>query len=1605
MPINWIQYPDSSLFNTGDKIIVSEPSGNTKNLSFPFTSNSSGITFTSDIYFTNLAEVEHEFSVMVGPDGKLTKSTHPGERSRIKIRNDEGTTIPAGAPIYSKGEVGGSERILVGICDSSDPAKMPCIGIVETELNTTDNKDGFATTQGVYNTNISGFTGLSEGDILYVNGGSAPHLTQTKPTSGDLIQNVGVVIKTNGTICQGLLVAAIGRTNDVPWPLYVDHTNQRVGIGTSSPAKKLTVTTSTTGDGILGITSDGNDWFRVQNDNSTAFPVGTFRLYYGTNQNVKITALSNEMKLGDSQNNMTFFTASSERMRLTNTGQLGIGTTSPSQLIDVASSGTNTNAPTFRITNTANNSASNWNGKISHAIEFYSTDPSRVGLASSIQNIAGTDKGGVLTGNITFNTADWPTGGIHERMRITDSGNVGINQATPTEKLHVVGNAIITGDLTVSGTTTTINTTNLNIEDKNITLNYSTGDSSSTADGAGITIQDAVNSTTDATILWDATNDKFDFSHGATFTNNVGIGTSSPDAILHVKDVNPRIIKLQDANYTNQYATIGFDDGHLKFSSDPDSQRANSVILFKIDNSEKMRLTNTGKLGVGLTNPDAKVEIVGANNTTDMDVLHISNSNNIAKIKLGYDTNSHGRIDIIDGDNNVDIRLSTNTASYINNGQNFGIGTASPSYPLDVNGNIRATAYRIGGATILSGDATVNLGSAGATGFITFTTTSGEGMRLSGSNLLIGTTTDDGSSKLQVAGNLLLDSKYKFSIINTDLYLTDASNSHTVKIYQDGQFGSHIWYVNNSEKMRLTSSGNVGIGTTSPQKLLEVKSSSAYNSTLRLQTSLHNWDIQGGETGYSSTAFAIDYDGTTFFRAIGTTDSRFSSGLSIGSISTAPPTSGLYVSGNVGIGTTSPAYKLDVVGEGKVTGKFRVGGAVMLAEPGTGVLLFGSEGGNQTAIYSASQERIRIDSSGNVGIGQTSPAHKLDVAGYIRSANTGADSNTKYSQFLGRHYTNSEQDILAISTESTSSNNNIYVGGGFSSRNSATTIRFSTASNNTTTTGSERMRITSGGNVLIGTTTDNGDILQIGVANSDPGFVTDPNVATTISSITNGDEVALQLFVNDGTNNIRSKYFVDDTELLAGFDVTYSTGLNGFAFKMIGSEKMRLSTNGNLLIGTTTDNGEKLQVAGNLLLKNTSNTNLLLRNAGGSNNALIFWQKSTGSDEWYFGQTNENDDIKIYNYDNDSFHVIFKKSGNTEFQSGNVLIGTTTDSGAKLNLQGNLQVGVDDTGYDVTFYGATSGRYLHWDESDNALELTDNTYLKLGTGNDLQIYHNATDSKIDNYTGDLYITNFADDKDIIFRSDDGAGGFETYFYLDGSASSGEPYTVWPDSSIAAWGTGVDFRIKHDGSNTYLYNTTGHAYFINYADDKDIIFQSDDGSGGVTEYFRLDGSEGHTVASKEINFLDGIAATFGNKAGGDLEIKEQSGNSYISNFTGNLEIINHANDSDIIFKSDDGSGGVTPYITLDGSQTTINLQKTVLIGTTTNTGAYKIDVAGKQRVQDTLELDDVLMLNQISTPADPAAGKSVIYMDSADGGIKCKINVGGTVVTRTLASFE
>tara|TARA_R110002020_G_scaffold94662_1_gene227545 strand:+ start:3522 stop:5534 length:2013 start_codon:yes stop_codon:yes gene_type:complete len=126
------------------------------------------------------------------------------------------------------------------------------------------------------------------------------------------------------------------------------------------------------------------------------------------------------------------------------------------------------------------------------------------------------------------------------------AGGFGSNAVTIGDSNDVVtvGNdLVVTGDLTVSGDTTTLNVATLAVEDKNITLNKGGGDTSGSADGAGITIQDAVNASTDATMNWNAANDKFVFSHlieapGTSIFTNLDVsgdvdvdGTLEADAI------------------------------------------------------------------------------------------------------------------------------------------------------------------------------------------------------------------------------------------------------------------------------------------------------------------------------------------------------------------------------------------------------------------------------------------------------------------------------------------------------------------------------------------------------------------------------------------------------------------------------------------------------------------------------------------------------------------------------------------------------------------------------------------------------------------------------------------------------------------------------------------------------------------------------------------------------------------------------------------------------------------------------------------------------------------------------------------------------------------
>ena len=219
------------------------------------------------------------------------------------------------------------------------------------------------------------------------------------------------------------------------------------------------------------------------------------------------------------------------------------------------------------------------------------------------------------TSNVTFNN-------------VTVDGTLTSDDITSTN-ISIAGNATVTGNLTVSGTTTSINTATLDVEDKNITLNYGSGDTSSTADGAGITIQDAVNSSTNATLLWDASNDRFDLSHPLTIVNNdttdtllltstEDSSTAAPVITLKRNSASPADadylgqLKFKGENDADQevvYAKVtakiqdasdGTEDGLIEFMN---KKGGSNTITARLRSDSFQLLNNTNLVVAGLTYP------------------------------------------------------------------------------------------------------------------------------------------------------------------------------------------------------------------------------------------------------------------------------------------------------------------------------------------------------------------------------------------------------------------------------------------------------------------------------------------------------------------------------------------------------------------------------------------------------------------------------------------------------------------------------------------------------------------------------------------------------------------------------------------------------------------------------------------------------------------------------------------------------------------------------------------------------------------------------------------------------------------------------------------
>lgn len=365
----------------------------------------------------------------------------------------------------------------------------------------------------------------------------------------------------------------------------------------------------------------------------------------------------------------------------------------------------------------------------------------------------------------------------------------------------------------------------------------------------------------------------------------------------------------------------------------------------------------------------------------------------------------------------------------------------------------------------------------------------------------------------------------------------------------------------------------------------------------------------------------------------------------------------------------------------------------------------------------------------------------------------------------------------------------------------------------------------------------------------------------------------------------------------SGSDAVLRANAGGLHFQVNGStEAARFDSDGHFLIPD--NNKIKLGSSGELELF-SDGTNRYIRSWGG--------------------------DVRIENYAADKDVIFAADDGSGSAVETYFYL----DGSEGLNRYNKpIHVGANTDGHDVKFFGNTTGRYMLWDESGDRLVLADSTYLALGTGSDALFYHTGSDCKLDNYVGDYYIRNLADDKDIIFQCDDGSGGVETYFYLNGSYADGSyTYTRWNDGGVITLGDARDLRLWHDPhtNNSYITNSTNDLIIRNYADDKNISFECDDGSGGVTEYFRCDGGYGGPGYPTTI-FPDDSSLRFGNS--GDLQIIYTAGASYISESTSDLHIRATATDKDIIFSASDGT--LNELMRLDGSVGSIRIPDSVYL---------------------------------------------------------------------------
>jgi hypothetical protein len=241
--------------------------------------------------------------------------------------------------------------------------------------------------------------------------------------------------------------------------------------------------------------------------------------------------------------------------------------------------------------------------------------------------------------------------------------------------------------------------------------------------------------------------------------------------------------------------------------------------------------------------------------------------------------------------------------------------------------------------------------------------------------------------------------------------------------------------------------------------------------------------------------------------------------------------------GNVGIGTSSPSFKLDVTGTGRFTGLTQFDNAINLKTATLNYVYF-----DDALAFSRNGvgERMRIDSSGNLGIGTSSPVGKLNVIGGLGLgvALTGDQAVTPPSGSLVLSGTNLATEQTYTSPGASTTLGQIYnyasIANSYyryldivsygSTTGAGSNIRFITGNG---TTNTERARIDSSGNLMVGVTSNSGQRLRVS------GSSTNDNAGIFSAENTNTAAAACVAAFSTGTNstattNVLVRFAIDN---------------------------------------------------------------------------------------------------------------------------------------------------------------------------------------------------------------------------------------------------------------------------------------------------------------------------------------------------------------------------------------------------------------------------------------------------------------------------------------------